>query len=318
VSVWLYEAGIGETRAALVAAGRIVRARIEPVDAALRVGAVVEAVLVEAGRQPRVRLPDGGEAMLSRVPPALSIGRPLLVEITRQSLAEGRRVKLPRATPADTDATPGPGRSLLDRITASGVPVRRLHAHDADALEEAGWSEVLDEAMTGDIAFPGGVLRMALTPAMTLFDVDGDGPGDALACAAAIAVGEAVVRHGIGGSIGIDFPTLGGKAARQAVAEALDAVLPLPFERTAVNGFGFLQIIRPRRYASLPEQMAATPEDAAARAALRRLEREPPPGPATRPLPADIAHWLNERRPQWVEELHRRTGNAAPITDIGG
>ncbi len=317
MSIWLHEAGIGEARAALVDGGRILRARIEPDDATLRVGAVVEAVLAEAGRQPRVTLPGGGEAMLNTLPPGLSIGRPLLVEIMRTALAEGRRTKLPRVAPAGPDAVPGPGPGLLERITATGIPVRRVHAHENDLLEAAGWSEVLEEASSGDIPFPGGVLRMSLTPAMTLFDVDGDGPADALACAAAIAVGEAVLRHGIGGSIGIDFPTLGGKAQRQAVAEALDAVLPLPFERTAVNGFGFLQLIRPRRHASLPELIAAAPEDAAARAALRRLEREPPPGPATRPLPADVAHWLNTRRPLWVEELHRRTGNAAPITDIG-
>src|SRR5207253_824231 len=111
--------------------------------------------------------------------------------------------------------------------------------------EQAGWSETLAEALHGEVAFAGGVLRMVATPAMTLFDVDGSGDLSALATAAATAAAQAIVRHGIGGSIGIDFPTLANKAARQVVATALDAALPLPFERTAVNGFGFLQVVRP-------------------------------------------------------------------------
>ena len=94
---------------------------------------------------------------------------------------------------------------------------------------------------------------------MTLFDVDGPGATAALAVAAATAAAEAIVRHDIGGSIGIDFPTVTGKAERLAVAAAIDAALPQPFERTALNGFGFLQIVRPRPRASLPELLRADP-----------------------------------------------------------
>lgn len=319
---WLVERGIGETRAALVADGRILKARIEPDDLGPRVGAVLEAVLVEAGRHPRIRLVEsGGEAMLGALPTGLSIGRGLRVEIVREGLWEGRRAKLPKAMPADPDAQLGPGPSLADRVAADGLPVDVITAHGPDALEAAGWSEVLEEAETGDIAFPGGVLRLSLTPAMALFDVDGDGAADQLAVAAARAIGLAVARLGIGGSIGIDFPTLGGKAARQAVAAALDAALAEamagPFERTAVNGFGFLQLVRPRRRAALPELLARDPAGSAARSLLRRWEREPPPGPATRPAPRAVARWL-AARPDLVAELHRRTGNAAPITDMDG
>src|SRR3546814_13809138 len=87
---------------------------------------------------------------------------------------------------------------------------------------------------------------MSLPPAMTLFDVDGALDVVALAVAGAEAAGRAVRRFGIGGSIGIDLPTLAAKEDRQKAAAALDAVLPQPFERTADNGFGFLQVVRKR------------------------------------------------------------------------
>src|SRR3546814_20874469 len=81
-------------------------------------------------------------------------------------------------------------------------------------------------------------------------------------------------RLGITGSIGIDLPTMNGKAERMAAAEALDRALPQPFERTAVNGFGFMQIIRRRTRPSLPELVQADPALAAALALLRRPERQ--------------------------------------------
>jgi hypothetical protein len=144
---------------------------------------------------------------------------------------------------------------------------------------------------------------------MTLFDVDGGGPLEPLAVAAAHAVARAIERHGIAGSIGVDFPTLANKAARQAVAEAIDAALPQPFERTTVNGFGFLQIVRRRTRPSLPELLRADPVGAQARAELRRIERLPPPPPATHMVDRRTANRLAQR-PEWTAELARRIGGA--------
>ena len=52
-------------------------------------------------------------------------------------------------------------------------------------------------------------------------------------------------------------------------------MLPQPFERTAVNGFGFVQIVRPRLRASLVE-LAQDRAAFEARALLRRAALEPP------------------------------------------
>ena len=302
---WLYEAGIGEARAALVEDGRIVEAAVEP-DGTLPVGTVLAGRLVERlpGNTGRVTT-DRGDVHLSPVPAGVTQGARIAVAVTREAIPEPGRPKLPRAVA--TDARPAPGPDLLARITATGLPVRRPLAHQPDALEAAGWSELLDEAVTGEIAFPGGALRMSPTPAMTLFDVDGHLAPEPLALAAAAAVAAAIRRHGIAGSIGIDFPTLPGKAARSAVAAVLDANLPPPFERTAVNGFGFLQVVRPRPRASLPERLRADPAGAAARAALRSLERTPPGAPAGHSLSPAVLGRL-AAHPGWTAELARRTG----------
>ena len=308
---WLYEDGIGERRAALVRDSRILRAVVEPDDGAPRLGLVAPARLVELIpiRRGRVRLADGAEALLTALPPGLTEGAALTVEIVREAIAETGRLKPARAVA--TDKPPAPAPDLPARLRATGHPVRLCRPHEPDLLEAAGWSEVLEEAATGAIPFPGGALVMTPTPAMTLFDVDGAPPAAPLALAAAPAVAEAIVRHGIGGSIGIDFPTVEGKAQRLAVAEALDATLADldagPFERTAVNGFGFLQLVRPRPRASLPERVRADPAAAAARALLRRLEREPPGAPRRHRLPAAV-HAALAARPHWLAELARRTG----------
>ncbi|WP_419809239.1 ribonuclease [Sphingomonas sp.] len=301
---WVWETGIGETRAALIADGRIVEAAIELDDGGSRVGHVARARLIDRATG-RVRLDSGDEALLNGAA-GVPEGGTITVAIVREAIREPGRLKLPRATM--TDAPPASGPDLVARLTATGVPLRQLRSHQCDdELEAAGWSELLEEATTGTIAFPGGALDMTPTPAMTLFDVDGGPPLENLAITAAKAVAEAIRRHAIGGSIGIDFPTLPGKAPRQAVAAALDAHLLPPFERTTVNGFGFLQIVRPRPRMSLPELLRADPIGAAARAALRRLEREPGPSRPHR-LPAAVLARLHAQ-PGWLAELARRTGH---------
>ena len=304
--VWLYEAGIGEDRAALVDDDHIVEGALEIDDDALKVGLVARARLVELlpGRRGRVAL-DGGEALVNHLPAGITQGAALTVEIVREALPEAGRAKLAKAVASDLPPRAAP--TLRERLAATGLPVRTPRTHEADVLEAAGWSELLDEAMSGEIVFPRGALRLSPTPAMTLFDVDGAAPLESLALAAAHAVALAIRRHNIGGSIGIDFPTIAGKAQRLAVATAIDDTLPPPFERTAMNGFGFLQIVRPRARASIPEILRSDPVGAAARAVLRSLERTPPTASHRHTLPAAV-HARLIARPDWLAALTRRTG----------
>lgn len=304
---WYYEDGIGENRAILVEDGAILEAAIE-LPAPFRVGAVVPARLTQTlipRRRGIAALESGEEALVEPLAPGLSEGAAFHAEIVREAIPEPGHAKRPIARA--TDDTPQPGPTLRERI---GTPPRP--AHGGDPFEAAGWSELLEEAAGGEIAFPGGALRMSLTPAMTLFDVDGTLPSAELAEAGAAAAGRAIRRFGIGGSIGIDLPTLPDRAARQRTAAALDAALPQPFERTAVNGFGFLQIVRRRVRASLPEIVRADPLGAAARALLRRAERAEGAGALTVQAAPSIIAYL-EARPDWIARLSRRTGASATL-----
>jgi hypothetical protein len=140
---------------------------------------------------------------------------------------------------------------------------------------------------------------------MTLIDVDGTLPAEQLARFAAREAARAILRLGIGGSIGVDFPTVAGKAARAQIDAAIDEILPRPFERTSLNGFGFLQVVRPRRHASLVE-LAQDRAPFEARAFLRRAAFEPAGPKRLVAHPAIVA--VLDGKPDWLDALSRQVG----------
>jgi len=312
---WLYEAGIGENRAALVEGGRILEMAIERADAAgPRVGAVLQARLLrkaDASGRGLALLVGGVSAQLIPVPGDVTEGGALTVEVIRESLREGTETKPLRVRPAPPDAVPTDGPDLLRRIETTGLRVHRLGS-GCDLLEDHGWSEALEEAASGLVASSDVLLRISPTPAMTLIDVDGAASAVEVAIAGARAAGEVIRRFGITGSIGIDLPTLIGKADRQAAAAALDSALPQPFERTAVNGFGFLQLVRRRERASLIEQLMADSPGAAALALLRHGERARGHGELVLHAHPNVIERL-ATRPDWIEMLARRVGASVAL-----
>lgn len=304
---WIIERGIGETRAALVGDGAIVEAAIELPDA-LRAGTVAGgrlAAIVVPGRVGLVALDTGDEALLQPLPHALTEGAALRIQVTREAI--GHKRALCRIAADATALHPGP--DLTKRLAATGSFVELL-PHETDALEAAGWSEVLETATSGVVAFAGGSLLISLTQAMTLIDVDGTLEAEALCLTGAAAAARAIRQLGVAGSIGIDLPTVGDRKVRLAAAAALDTALPPPFERTAVNGFGFLQVVRPQRRASLPQLITADPIGAAARALLRRAERTRGHGPRTLAAHPRVIGSM-QAQTAWLPELERRIG--API-----
>ena len=302
---WLYEEGIGENRAILVEEDEILVAAIE-IPGEMRCGSVLPGRLVAIpirGRRGIVETQQG-QVMVEPLPGALTEGQKVRVEIVREPIAEPGKPKFAKGRITDSEEKEGP--SLAQRI---GSP-RPLAPPGPDLFRQAGWDELIGEAIEGVIDFPGGELRMSLTPAMTLFDVDGFLPPLELAIAGAEAAAEAIRRHDIGGSIGIDLPTLPSREDRLRAVAALDSVLPQPFERTAVNGFGFLQVIRRRERRSIPELVQWDPAAAAARDMLRTAER----GTGACELVASPCVIERLRaNPDWLATLARRVGGPVSL-----
>lgn len=308
---WLIERGIGESRAALVEGGEILEARIE-LEGTLPAGTVVAARLANVGvngRNAIARDNGGTDYLLPRAPQGVTEGGSFNIELVREAIPGAEPWK--RALARATDAQASPSRPLEERLEGRLLP---FPPAGRDELAEGGWNDLVEQARSGRVDFPGGSLGIFLTPAMTLIDVDGVLPAQEMGVKGAAAAAKAIRRLDIGGSIGIDLPTVAGKTARQAAAEAIDAHLPQPFERTAVNGFGFVQIVRPRRRPSLLEiwsQRAA----AEARLLLRRAAVE---GPGARRLvahPAVVA--VLEAKPAWVEALARQIGGSVGLRSDG-
>ena len=282
---WLIERGIGETRAALVENGEIVEARVRR-DGVIPAGTILEAKLVAVA--PRVAVEAAGETfLLPRGASGVSEGRTLLVEVTREALGGAE-----------------PWKRGLARVTSD--PPR-----DAPPLAQgcegpiANWDDLLEEARSGIVQFSGGELRIEPTAAMTMIDVDGWLAPPELAQVAGWAAARAISRLDLGGSVGVDFPTLRGKDARLAVDRILEQYLPKPSERTAINGFGFVQVVRPRSRASLIE-LARDRAPFEARALLRRASAETPGAKRIVAHPAVIA--VLEQNPAWLDALARQLG----------
>ena len=303
---WLVERGIGETRAALVQDGEILEARIE-IDVTIPAGSVVEARLARlgaSGRNAIATCQGGTEFLLPTGAPGITQGATLAIEVTREAIPGAEPWKRPLARVTDKPIQSLP--PLAVRLGGRELPFPAPR----DELAEAGWNDVLEEARTGSVTFAGGELSISPTPAMTLIDVDGHLLPEELATLGAAEAAKAIRRLDIGGSIGIDLPTAGSKAARRQAAEAIDEHLPRPFERTAVNGFGFLQIVRPRYRASLIELAQLSPAFEA-RVLLRRAAFAPP-GPKRLVAHPTVAALL-EGRPDWLNALSRHVGGAVGL-----
>ena len=298
---WLVEEGIGEDRAIWLEGAAVAAARIEW-PGRLAAGQVEDAVLISrSAGSPRgtLRFASGEEALISGLAASAREGAALRAEITRAAMAEKGRLKRAQARPAS--APPRPAPSLAERLRADGHAVRLVREFPAGA-----WEELWGEAFAGEVAFNGGSLTISPTPAMTLIDIDGSLPPRLLALAAIPALAAAVRRFDLAGSIGADFPTLADKADRRAVDLALAAALPgWPHERTAMNGFGFVQLVARLERPSLIHRIASDRPGAAARLLLRQAERVAEPGALLLGLHPAVRAAI---RPEWDTQLARRTG----------
>jgi ribonuclease G len=287
----LWDAGAGEIRAGLLEDGKLVEFRL----IRLRRG---ERLLIAAGEQYTARIKEklpggsalvtlgGGEdAVLDPCPPGPE-GRLIAVEMIRSPIPEPARWKRAKVR-AVPDMAPSaepcwhPGPELWEAfliqalgevdevicptlqaahdvrsVTGDAVPVHI----DPAIIADADFEGLIDRAVSGDHPFPGGMLAVDRTRAMTMIDVDGVGDALMLNRAAAKAIPPLLRLFDIGGPVAIDFISMRSKADRAAVDAVLaEACTGLGLvERTAINGFGLCQIIRPRFGPSVPELLCGT------------------------------------------------------------
>jgi len=299
---WLVEQGIGEERALLVDGDDVLAARLNW-PGGLAAGQIEDATLAHfdpVRRRGTARFANGEEALVDRLPAGSREGALLRLEVTRPAIAERGRLKRAQARPSDAALRAAP--------SPDGTVVRRLPANL--------WEDLWTEAWAGEVAFASGLLLFSVTPAMTLVDIDGTPAPAALAREAVAPLARAIRRFDLGGAIGIDFPSLERKEDRRAVDTALDAALnDWPHERTAMNGFGFVQLVARLERPSLLHRLTLFRAGAAARMLLRRAEQVAKPGALLLTAHPAVAAKLS---PDWLAELARRSGREVRLaTDPG-
>lgn len=299
---WLIEQGIGETRALLVESDEVLAARMHwPGELAAGTAVTGKLTAKLKGSRRGVALIDRGiEALVDHLPPEATEGQALALVITRAAIAERGRFKRAQARVATGDHG------------GAGAPLSLPEGRIVHRFPAGLWEEVWHAASAGRLDFAGGEILVSVTPAMTVIDIDGIGAPRDVALAAVPAIARALAWFDLGGNIGIDFPTLQTKDDRRAVDEALGAALAdWPHERTAMNGFGFVQLVARLEGPSLLHRFATARVGMCARTALRLAERVEGHGPI---LELRIHPALKAKlKPEWLDELARRTGKQVRV-----
>lgn len=295
--IWLTEQGIGETRSLLLDGESVLSAKLSrPGELTARTKATGRLVSKhKSSKRGVVRLDNGREVLVDHLPPTVTEGAQLSLTITRAALAERGRYKLAQGRVGAASAqAPSPEGKVVQHFPA-GL-----------------WEEVWHAASSGSIAFSGGEILVSITPAMTVIDIDGSAPPGELALAAIPAIAQALAWFDLGGNIAIDFPTLASKADRRAVDEALgDALADWPHERTAMNGFGLVQVVARLDGPSLLHRFHTSRTGMCVRYALRQAELAQGTG---RILLLTLHPALKAKlKPEWLDQLARRTGREVRI-----
>lgn len=295
---WLIEQGIGETRWLLIESERVLGARLEwPGE--LAAGQMVSGQLVSkraGARRGLVRVAGEGlaarEVLVDHLPPKATEGASLILVITRAALAERGRFKRAQGRCSDSASLPA-------FAGAQGTIVPRFPA--------GLWEDVWHAASSGSLDFSGGEIIISVTPALTVIDIDGNIAPRELSLAAIPAIARALAWFDLGGNIAIDFPTLSAKADRRAADEALGQALgSFAHERTAMNGFGLVQLVARLEGPSLLHRFAISRVAMCARMALRQAELAQGTG---RVLLLCVHPALKAKlQSSWLDELARRKG----------
>jgi hypothetical protein len=284
----------GERRAACIEDGKIVEIVIQR-DAHWVLG---ECGMGRVDRRTAagayIRTEDGSEVLL-RSKMGAAEGTNVAFEVTREAIAEPGRIKPPEV--ALRDSLPD------DLLSKDGLWEQRLAAFGGSTAPHA-IGEGFDTAIAGYSQIGDVIISFQRTKAGLVFDVDGISDAFATNRVAAGEIARLLRLYQVGAMVMIDFVSMEAKAQRAEIANIFDAASAQdsrPFERTAINGYGLMQVVRGRPRPSVLDHLfgtriAALSDETQAYWLLRSAARSSGFGDRTITARPAVAHLLLSER----------------------
>jgi hypothetical protein len=241
----------GERRAAFVENGNIVEIHIQR-DALWALGECGAGRIDRKTPSGAYVIADDNSELLLRSKMGAPEGARIMFEVTREAIAEPGRNKPPEVILREGVCEPLMGKDALwdARMASLGQSIIKASIAEGFDIAIAGQSQV------GDVT-----ISFQRTKAGLVFDIDGIGDAFAINMVAATEIARLLRLYQVGAMVLIDFVSMESKAQRTQIAEAFDAASvldPRPFERTAINGYGMMQVVRARPRPSVLDQLFGT------------------------------------------------------------
>ena len=241
----------GERRAAFVENGNIVEIHLQR-DALWALGEYGAGRIDRKTPSGAYVIADDNSELLLRGKMGLPEGARIMFEVTREAIAEPGRHKPPEIILREGACEPLMGKDALwdARMASLGQSIVKASIAEGFDVAIAGQSHV------GDVT-----ISFQRSKAGLVFDVDGIGDAFAINMIAATEIARLLRLYQVGAMVLIDFVSMESKAQRTQVADAFDAASladPRPFERTAINGYGMMQVVRARPRPSILDHLFGT------------------------------------------------------------
>ena len=241
----------GERRAALVENGNIVEIHIQR-DALWALGEYGVGRIDRKTPSGAYIVSDYGSVLLLRSKITQPDGARIAFEVTREAIPEPGRIKPPEIMLRDNAQDPLIGKDALWDARVASLAPSAINASIADGFDVG----IAGQSVVGDVS-----ISFQRTKAGLVFDIDGIGDAFAINMVAATEIARLLRLYQIGAMVLIDFVSMESKAQRTQIAEAFDAASladARPFERTAINGYGMMQVVRARPRPSVLDHVFGT------------------------------------------------------------
>ena len=284
----------GERRAAFVENGNIVEIHIQR-DALWALGECGAGRIDRKTPSGAYVIADDNSELLLRSKMGAPEGARIMFEVTREAIAEPGRNKPPEIILREGVCEPLMGKDALWEARVASLGPSAINASIAEGFDVA----IAGQSQRGDVT-----ISFQRTKAGLVFDIDGIGDAFAINMVAATEIARLLRLYQVGAMVLIDFVSMESKAQRTQIAEAFDAASvadPRPFERTAINGYGMMQVVRARPRPSVLDQLfgtriAALSDETKAYWLLRAVAQSTGFGTRTVTAQPDVATLLQSER----------------------